>query len=48
MHNVKDVVNGDPFDKWESVNRFSCLKRREEKNLVFNKEYIPIILCFRL
>ena len=35
MHNFKDVINEDPFDKWESM-----LKKKRREKLVVNKEQI--------
>ena len=32
MHNAKDVVNEDPFDKWESVIYFHSKQEEKRKN----------------
>ena len=36
MHNFKDVINEDPFDKWESVIDFHA--KKEEKRKIGSKQ----------
>ena len=32
MHTFKDVINEDPFDKWESIIDFHAKKEEKRKN----------------